>query len=215
MDPRTTHARKEYEQTALNETDVDRDPIRQFAAWYDAAVAAGVPEAEAMTLSTATPAGQPSARIVLLRGFDDRGFCFFTNYQSRKGRELAANPHAALTFHWVELERQVRIEGCVEKVTAAESDAYFQSRPRGSRIGAWSSPQSEVILNRAALETIVERFRAEHPDDATIMRPDHWGGYRLRPDRIEFWQGRPSRLHDRLRFRRGDGRNWIVERLAP
>jgi pyridoxamine 5'-phosphate oxidase len=215
MDPRTTHARKEYEQTALNETDVDRDPIRQFAVWYDAAVAAGVPEAEAMTLSTATPAGQPSARIVLLRGFDDRGFCFFTNYQSRKGRELAANPHAALTFHWVELERQVRIEGCVEKVTAAESDAYFQSRPRGSRIGAWSSPQSEVILNRAALETIVERFRAEHPDDATIMRPDHWGGYRLRPDRIEFWQGRPSRLHDRLRFRRGDGRNWIVERLAP
>ncbi len=215
MDPRTTHARKEYEQAALNETDVDRDPIRQFAAWYDAAVAAGVPEAEAMTLSTATPAGQPSARIVLLRGFDDRGFCFFTNYQSRKGRELAANPHAALTFHWVELERQVRIEGCVEKVTAAESDAYFQSRPRGSRIGAWSSPQSEVILNRAALETIVERFRAEHPDDATIMRPDHWGGYRLRPDRIEFWQGRPSRLHDRLRFRRGDGRNWIVERLAP
>jgi pyridoxamine 5'-phosphate oxidase len=215
MDPRTTHARKEYQQTALNETDVDRDPIRQFAAWYDAAVAAGVPEAEAMTLSTATPAGQPSARIVLLRGFDDRGFCFFTNYQSRKGRELAANPHAALTFHWVELERQVRIEGCVEKVTAAESDAYFQSRPRGSRIGAWSSPQSEVILNRAALETIVERFRAEHPDDATIMRPDHWGGYRLRPDRIEFWQGRPSRLHDRLRFRRGDGRNWIVERLAP
>lgn len=215
MDPRLTHARKEYEQTALDETDVDRDPIRQFAAWYDAAVAAGVPEAEAMTLSTATPSGQPSARIVLLRGFDDRGFCFFTNYQSRKGRELAANPHAALTFHWVELERQVRIEGCVEKTTAAESDAYFQSRPRGSRIGAWSSPQSEVIPDRAMLETIVERFRAEHPDDATIMRPNHWGGYRLRPDRIEFWQGRPSRLHDRLRFRRGDGCTWIVERLAP
>ena len=215
MEPRTTHSRKEYEQAALDEAGIDRDPIRQFAAWYDAAVVAGVPEPEAMTLSTATPDGHPSARIVLLRGFDERGFCFFTNYASRKGRELAANPHAALTFHWADLERQVRIEGRVEQTTAAESDAYFRSRPSTSRIGAWSSPQSEVIADRAALEELFARFRAEHPDDAAIPRPSHWGGYRLVPERIEFWQGRPSRLHDRLRFRRDASRGWMFERLAP
>ena len=215
MDHRSTHARKEYEQGVLDEATVDRDPVRQFAAWYDAAVAAGVPEPEAMTLSTATPDGRPSARVVLLRGFDSRGFCFFTNYGSRKGRELAANPHASLTFHWADLERQVRIEGRVERTTAEESDAYFRTRPSTSRIGAWSSPQSEVIPDRAALESLFARFRAEHPDDGTIPRPPNWGGYRLVPERIEFWQGRPSRLHDRLVFRRAASGMWVIERLAP
>ena len=215
MEHRSTHARKEYEQGSLDEATVERDPIRQFAAWYDAAVAAGVPEPEAMTLSTATPDGRPSARIVLLRGFDARGFCFFTNYDSHKGRELTANPHAALTFHWADLERQIRIEGRVERTTAAESDEYFRTRPSTSRIGAWSSPQSQVIPDRATLESLFARFRAEHPDDASIPRPPNWGGFRLIPERIEFWQGRPSRLHDRLVFRADPRGGWRLERLAP
>jgi len=215
MEHRRTDARKEYEHGALDEATVDRDPIGQFSAWYDQAVAAGVPEPEAMTLSTATSDGRPSARMVLLRGFDARGFVFFTNYASRKGRELAANPHAALTFHWPGLERQVRIEGRVERTTAAESDDYFRTRPASSRIGAWSSPQSEVIADRDQLERLFARFREQHPDDAAIPRPAGWGGFRLLPERIEFWQGRPSRLHDRLLFRRDADGSWSLARLAP
>jgi pyridoxamine 5'-phosphate oxidase len=215
MPSRRTDARKEYEQATLQEADVARDPLRQFTLWYEAAVAAEVPEPEAMTLSTATPEGRPSARIVLLRGYDDRGFCFFSNYNSHKGRELAANPYAALTFHWVEQERQVRIEGRVEKTSAAESDAYFFSRPSRSRIGAWSSPQSDVIPSRETLDELFKKFKEQYPDESAIPRPEHWGGYRLIPTRIEFWQGRPSRLHDRLQFSRDGEAGWKLQRLAP
>jgi pyridoxamine 5'-phosphate oxidase len=215
MPSRETHARKSYERAALDEHGIDRDPFQQFTIWYDEAVAAGVPEPEAMTLSTATLEGQPSARIVLLRGYDERGFCFFSNYSSQKGQELAANPYAAVTFHWVELERQVRIAGRVEKVTEAESDAYFQSRPSQSRIGAWSSPQSNVISSRDALEELFEKYQEQYLDETAIPRPEHWGGYRVIPERIEFWQGRPNRLHDRLRFIRIDQGPWTLQRLAP
>ncbi len=215
MPSRETHARKSYERAALDEHGIDRDPFQQFTTWYDEAVAAGLPEPEAMTLSTATLEGQPSARIVLLRGYDERGFCFFSNYSSQKGQELAANPYAAVTFHWVELERQVRIAGRVEKVTEAESDAYFQSRPSQSRIGAWSSPQSSVISNRDALEELFKKYQEQYLDETAIPRPEHWGGYRVIPKRIEFWQGRPNRLHDRLRFIRIDQGPWTLQRLAP
>ena len=215
MPSRETHARKSYERAALDEHGIDRDPFQQFTIWYDEAVAAGLPEPEAMTLSTATLEGQPSARIVLLRGYDERGFCFFSNYSSQKGQVLAANPYAAVTFHWVELERQVRIAGRVEKVTEAESDAYFQSRPSQSRIGAWSSPQSNVISSRDALEDMFKKYQEQYLDETAIPRPEHWGGYRVIPERIEFWQGRPNRLHDRLRFIRIDQGPWTLQRLAP
>jgi pyridoxamine 5'-phosphate oxidase len=167
-----------------------------------------------MTLATATPLGRPSARMVLLRGADERGFSFFTNYESRKARELEANPYAALVFFWHELERQVRIEGRVERVSPDESDRYFHSRPRGARIGAWASPQSQVIAGREVLESRYSESENRHPDE-TIPRPANWGGYRLIPDSIEFWQGRPNRLHDRLRYTLRPGRSWLIERLAP
>ncbi len=205
--------RKEYTRHGLSETDVDPDPLRQFQCWFDQAVEAGLIEPNAMTLATAAPDGRPSARMVLLKGVDGGGFVFFTNYESRKGTELTANPWAALVFYWPELERQVRIEGCVERIAPDESDAYFASRPNGSRIGAWASRQSSVIGSRAELEQRVaelEQFYAGRE----VPRPPFWGGFRVIPDTIEFWQGRPNRLHDRLRYWR-DSSRWIIERLSP
>jgi pyridoxamine 5'-phosphate oxidase len=211
----STHAeRKDHTRSTLSEEDLDPDPIRQFALWYDDARQSGNAEFNAMTLATATPDGRPSARMVLLRGADERGFSFFTNYESRKARELEANPYAALVFFWQELERQVRIEGRVERVTADESDRYFHSRPRGARIGAWASPQSQVIAGREILDSRFVESERSHPGE-TVPRPANWGGYRLMPDSIEFWQGRTSRLHDRLRYTLRPAGTWLIERLAP
>jgi pyridoxamine 5'-phosphate oxidase len=205
--------RREYTREALAEADVDADPVVQFGRWFEQAEQAGLLEPTAMTLATATPDGRPSARMVLLRGFDERGFCFYTNHQSRKGVELAANPRAALVFWWGELERQVRIEGPVAPTSRAESEAYFHSRPPGSQLSAAASPQSRVIQDRAVLERRVAELAADSAD-GQVPLPDFWGGYRLTHEVVEFWQGRPNRLHDRLRYRRaGDG--WKIERLAP
>jgi pyridoxamine 5'-phosphate oxidase len=206
--------RKEHNRSSLNENDLDPDPICQFAIWFAEANQSGEPETNAMTLATATPDGRPSARMVLLRGADDRGFSFFTNYESRKARELEANPFAALVFFWHELERQVRIEGRVERVSDDESDRYFHSRPKGARIGAWASPQSEVVASREVLEARYLETEERHAGDV-VPRPANWGGYRLVPSVIEFWQGRPNRLHDRLRYSRGSDGSWVIERLAP
>lgn len=197
----------------LREADADADPIVQFENWFSQAQAARVPQPEAMALATATPAGNPSARMVLLRGLDRRGFVFFTNYNSRKGLELMANPRAALVFYWDELDRQVRVEGGIEIVSPVESDVYFQSRPRGRRIGAWASPQSQLIPSRDFLERQVRAF-AERFCGKEVPRPPHWGGLRVVPEVIEFWQGMQDRLHDRLRYRR-EGAGWVMDRLAP
>ena len=209
--------RKSYERDALDEQASAADPLDQFRLWLEQAVKAQVPEPNAMTLATVGEAGRPSTRVVLIKGIDARGLVWFTNYHSRKGRELALNPYAALQFHWVELERVVRIEGRVEKVEAAESDAYYVTRPLDSRLGAWASPQSEVIASRATLVAEAAKAAARH--GLNPPRPPHWGGYRLVPDRWEFWQGRKSRLHDRLRYRAAavgeGGITWIRERLAP
>jgi pyridoxamine 5'-phosphate oxidase len=204
--------REEYTHAGLSEADAGDDPLALFVKWFDQAVAAALPEPNAMTLATATPDGKPSARIVLLKNCDGRGLTFFTNYDSRKGQELAANPRAALCFHWVDLARQVRIEGVVARVAETESDEYHASRPRGSRLGAWASPQSRVIPDRSFLDNQLPDLEMQYPTE--VPRPPHWGGYRLAPEMFEFWQGRANRLHDRLRFTRQLG-SWLRERLGP
>ncbi len=204
--------RKNYDQGELDEADAPDAPVALFEKWFDEAVAAGIPEPSAMTLATVGPAGRPSTRVVLLKSIDAAGLVFFTNYDSRKGQELALNPLAAAQFHWVAAERVIRVEGSIEKVSAADSDAYFASRPLDSRLGAWASPQRQVIANRGVLVANAAKAAAKYGTNPP--RPDHWGGYRLIPDSWEFWQGRKSRLHDRIRFRRGDN-GWLKERLAP
>jgi pyridoxamine 5'-phosphate oxidase len=213
MDNDIAALRKSYERAELDETSTQADPLAQFSRWFSEALNSQLPEPNAMTLATVGENGRPSTRVVLIKAFDAGGITWYTNYESRKGRELAANPFAALQFHWAELERVVRIEGRVEKTSAAESDEYFASRPLDSRIGAWASPQSQVIESRGVLMANVARCAAKfmlHPP-----RPPHWGGFRLVPDAWEFWQGRKSRLHDRLRYRRLDDGTWLRERLAP
>jgi len=205
--------RKEYKLQSLNEADVTADPFSQFTAWWDDAIKSEISEVNAMTLATATATGVPSARIVLLKGFDENGFVFFTNYESQKGKEIETNPHVALVFFWKELERQVRIEGVTEKISEADSDAYYQSRPPGSRIGAWASPQSEVIENRDVIENNFAAVEKKF-GKGDIPRPAYWGGYIVKPSMIEFWQGRSSRLHDRIQYvLHAEG--WMIQRLAP
>lgn len=205
--------RREYDSGALQEQEMAADPMEMFARWLEEAIAAGIDEPNAMTLATATPEGKPSARVVLLKEMTRNGFAFFTNYRSRKGEELRTNPRAALLFDWHEMARQVRIEGGVEQLSPEESDAYYLSRPENARIGAWSSPQSSVVRDRAeldALQRVVEQRFAQEP----LPRPDHWGGYLVRPERIEFWQGRPNRMHDRLVYEKNE-EEWSLQRLAP
>jgi len=205
--------RKDYQLQSLSESDVKQDPIGQFGKWWDEAIASSIDEVNAMTLSTVTAEGKPSARIVLLKGFDERGFVFFTNYESNKGAQLTANPFASLVFFWKELERQVRIEGICEKVSEQDSDDYFHSRPIGSQLGACASPQSRVIESRRVIENNLEKLQDQYRD-TEIPRPAHWGGYRVVPQAIEFWQGRSSRLHDRIKYTK-ENQSWKIVRLAP
>ncbi|MDQ7040079.1 MAG: pyridoxamine 5'-phosphate oxidase [Rhodothermus sp.] len=213
MNQEIARLRREYAGQPLDEAQAPEEPIALFRRWFEEAVRAELTDPNAMILATADAAGRPSARVMLLKDFDEEGFVFYTNYGSRKGRELTENPRAALVFWWAELMRQVRIEGAVEKVAAEESDAYFQTRPRESQLGAWASPQSQVIPNREVLERRVAEL-ARRYDGREVPRPSYWGGYRVVPEVVEFWQGRPGRLHDRLRYRRTD-RGWVRERLAP
>ncbi|MEZ4687480.1 MAG: pyridoxamine 5'-phosphate oxidase [Bacteroidia bacterium] len=207
--------RESYSKASLSEQDINKDPIEQFRNWFSEAVDAEVIEPNAMALGTVGKSGQPAVRIVLLKGVEKRGFVFFTNYQSHKGQEMESNPHVALTFFWPELERQVRIKGLVEKVPASESDEYFHSRPRDSRIGAWASPQSKAIDSREVIEKNVQELMGQFGEEGEVPRPLHWGGYLVRPHEIEFWQGRPSRLHDRICFYKQEDRSWKIVRLAP
>ena len=206
--------RKDYMLQSLSETDAKKDAIEQFSAWWQDAINSKIDEVNAATLCTATIDGKPAGRIVLLKGFDANGFVFFTNYNSNKGKELEANPQACLVFFWKELERQIRVDGTIQKISDAENDEYYFSRPVGSQVGAWASPQSSVIENREVIEKNVERYKTEF-DVKPISRPSHWGGYRITPTCLEFWQGRPSRLHDRLRYTLQENGVWKIERLAP
>lgn len=213
MDATIANLRREYAKQALDEQSVAAEPLVQFRIWFDAALASGIVEPNAMLLSTADADGRPSARVVLLKDIDDRGLSFYTNYNSRKADDIAANPRVSLTFWWQELERQVRVEGRAEQLAESESDLYFASRPRGSRLGAWASPQSAVVASREELEHALEEVETRF-GDGDVARPPHWGGYRVVPDVVEFWQGRPARLHDRIRYRRSSDK-WLIERLAP
>jgi pyridoxamine 5'-phosphate oxidase len=206
--------RRDYALESLTERDVDPDPIRQFERWFEQARRAELLEPNAMSLATSTLDGHPSVRVVLLKGFDARGFVFFTDYRSRKGMELEANPRASLCFWWDALQRQVRVTGTASRVSTSESSAYFRTRPHGSRIGAWASHQSSRLASREALESEVARHFAKYPEGSDVPLPHHWGGYRVAPDAIEFWQGRQSRLHDRITYVRGNG-GWQIERLSP
>lgn len=206
--------REDYRSQSLSIEEVSPHPIQQFDQWFLKAMNSEVREPNAMTLATCTKSGRPAARIVLLKSYDEKGFVFYTNYNSNKGKELNDNPFAAMVFCWLDLERQIRIEGKIEKISSQESDQYFSARPKGSQIGAWASPQSEVISGRSLLENKVEQLKAKYKDAEALPRPEHWGGYRLVPDRVEFWQGRSSRLHDRICYHL-EKEEWKLERLAP
>ena len=214
MNMSLANLRQNYTRDGLTEADAASNPFVQFRLWFQQALAAQLPEPNAMSLATITPEGKPTARIVLLKDFNEQGFVFYTNYESNKGKQLLSNPYAALIFWWVQLERQVRVEGKVEMVSPQESDAYFQSRPFGSQLGAWVSEQSQVIPNRAVLEQKLEQLQQQY-QERVVPRPPHWGGVRVIPDVIEFWQGRPNRLHDRLCYRLLADGSWLRERLSP
>ena len=214
MDTSVANLRQDYTKDGLREIDLETNPFKQFKTWFDQALNAQLPEPNAMTLATSTMEGKPSARMVLLKDFSDRGFVFYTNYLSHKGQELATNPQAALVFWWAQLERQVRIEGKVCQVSPQESDEYFHSRPINSQLGAWVSNQSQIVNSREVLEQRQEELIVQYQQQ-TIPRPPHWGGFRVVPTEIEFWQGRPSRLHDRLLYRLQDNNKWLIERLSP